>query len=97
MIAARLGLLLAAVPGVCCVPAAARTLDVGAGQTYASPSEAAAAAADGDTVAIAPGSYYDCAMLARQRADHRRHRRQMFRSPTGPAPARPPSWSRAMT
>jgi hypothetical protein len=62
MIARRLALLLAAVPAVCSEPAAARTLGVGAGQTYASPSEAAAAAADGDTVAIAPGSYFDCAI-----------------------------------
>jgi hypothetical protein len=62
MIAARLALLLAAVAGVCGLPAAARTLEVGAGQAYASPSEAAAAARDGDTVAIAPGSYFDCAI-----------------------------------
>jgi hypothetical protein len=62
MIAGRHALLLAAVPVVCSVPAAARTLEVGFGQAYASPSEAAAAAADGDTVAIAPGSYFDCAI-----------------------------------
>nr|WP_294518891.1 hypothetical protein [uncultured Rhodopila sp.] len=42
--------------------AQARTLEVGPGKSYASPSEAAAAAADGDTVAIAPGSYFDCAI-----------------------------------
>ena len=62
MIARRLVLLLAAVPAVCSDPAAARTLEVGFGRTYASPSEAAAAAADGDTVVIAPGSYFDCAI-----------------------------------
>lgn len=46
----------------CCEPAAARVLPVGAGQTYAVPSAAAAVAQDGDTVAIAPGTYYDCAL-----------------------------------
>jgi hypothetical protein len=45
-----------------CAPAAARTLDVGLGATYASPSDAAAVAADGDTVLIAPGIYFDCAI-----------------------------------
>jgi hypothetical protein len=54
--------LLAVVLAACGGPATARTLDVGPGQTFASPSEAAAAAGDGDTVAIAPGSYFDCAM-----------------------------------
>jgi len=43
-------------------PAAARVLTVGPGQAYAAPSEAAAAAEDGDTIAIAPGSYFDCAV-----------------------------------
>jgi hypothetical protein len=42
--------------------AAARTLEVGPGQTYARPSEAAAAARDGDRVVIAPGEYFDCAV-----------------------------------
>lgn len=42
--------------------AAARILQVGAGQAYASPSAAAAAAQDGDSVTIAPGTYYDCAL-----------------------------------
>ncbi len=45
-----------------CQPAAARVLQVGAGQTYAVPSAAAAVAQDGDTVAISPGTYYDCAL-----------------------------------
>ena len=36
-------------------------LQVGAGQIYASPSAAAAVARDGDTIAIFPGTYYDCA------------------------------------
>jgi nitrous oxidase accessory protein NosD len=40
----------------------ARTLAVGPGQAYALPSQAAAAAADGDRIAIAPGSYSDCAV-----------------------------------
>jgi hypothetical protein len=43
-------------------PAAARVLDVGAGQTYDVPSAAAAVAQDGDTVTISPGTYYDCAL-----------------------------------
>lgn len=43
-------------------PAAARTLEVGPGQPYARPSEAAAAARDGDRVVIAPGEYVDCAV-----------------------------------
>jgi hypothetical protein len=42
-------------------PAAARVLEVGANQTYKVPSAAAAVAQDGDTVAISPGVYYDCA------------------------------------
>jgi hypothetical protein len=42
-------------------PAAARTLEVGPGRAYRVPSAAAAAAQDGDTVAIAPGDYFDCA------------------------------------
>jgi hypothetical protein len=48
-------------------PAAARTLQVGPGQQYAQPSDAARAAEDGDTVAIAPGEYFDCALW---RASH---------------------------
>jgi hypothetical protein len=44
-----------------CHPAAARVLEVGASQTYKVPSAAAAVAQDGDTVAISPGVYFDCA------------------------------------
>ncbi|HYZ24737.1 MAG TPA: right-handed parallel beta-helix repeat-containing protein, partial [Rhodopila sp.] len=40
----------------------ARTIEVGPGRTFAVPSEAAAAARDGDTITIAPGTYYDCAV-----------------------------------
>lgn len=40
----------------------ARTLEVGPGRPYALPSEAAAAAQDGDRVAIAAGDYLDCAV-----------------------------------
>jgi hypothetical protein len=47
--------------------AAAATLEVGAGKTYAAPSDAAAAARDGDRVMIAAGSYFDCAVW---RANH---------------------------
>ncbi len=43
-------------------PAAARTLQVGPGQQYQQPSAAAADARDGDTVTIAPGAYFDCAI-----------------------------------
>lgn len=40
----------------------ARTLEVGPGKTYAQPSQAAAAARNGDRVTIAPGQYFDCAV-----------------------------------
>lgn len=43
--------------------AAARTLEVGGGKGYKLPSEAIAAAADGDRVLIAPGEYFDCAVV----------------------------------
>jgi len=57
----------AALAVACCLlatPAAARVLEVGPGRTYAAPSAAAAAARDGDTVAIAAGEYFDCAVWA---------------------------------
>ena len=40
----------------------ARTLEVGPGKPYANPSQAAAAARDGDRVSIAAGEYFDCAV-----------------------------------
>ncbi len=40
----------------------ARTLEVGPGKLYTMPSQAAAAAKDGDRIAIAPGEYFDCAV-----------------------------------
>jgi hypothetical protein len=43
--------------------AAAKTLSVGPGQTYKLPSEAISAAANGDTVQIAAGEYFDCATV----------------------------------
>ncbi len=43
-------------------PVAARTLLVGPGRPFASPSAAARAVQDGDTVSIEPGEYYDCAV-----------------------------------
>lgn len=46
----------------CSTAASARTLMVGPGQEYARPSQAAAAAQDGDRVIIAPGQYFDCAV-----------------------------------
>ncbi len=42
---------------------AAATLEVGPGKTYAKPSAAIKAAHEGDTVLIAPGTYYDCAFV----------------------------------
>jgi hypothetical protein len=53
-----LALLLAAPWG-----AAAATLRVGPDQAYKAPSQAIAAAHAGDTVMIAPGTYYDCASV----------------------------------
>jgi hypothetical protein len=44
-------------------PALARTLEVGPGKAYKQPSEAVAAAADGDRIVIAPGEYFDCAVV----------------------------------
>ena len=44
------------------VPAAARTLEVGPNKPFRQPSEAAAAAASGDHILIAPGEYFDCAV-----------------------------------
>ena len=41
-------------------PAAARTLEVGPGKPYAQPSQAAAAAQDGDRILIADGEDFDC-------------------------------------
>jgi hypothetical protein len=46
-------------------PAYAATLTVGLGRAFDRPSAAARAAQDGDTVAIAPGNYYDCAIWTR--------------------------------
>jgi hypothetical protein len=44
-------------------PARARTLQVGPDQAYKTPSAAIAAAHDGDVVDVAPGQYYDCAVI----------------------------------
>jgi hypothetical protein len=43
-------------------PAAAATLMVGPGQTYAVPSQAAAVAQPGDTIIITPSTYHDCSV-----------------------------------
>ena len=56
------GRVFAAALPLAAVPAHARTLEVGPGRPYAQPSEAAAAAKSGDTVAIAAGEYFDCAV-----------------------------------
>jgi hypothetical protein len=52
---------LALVLALLAAPAAARTLEVGAGKPYAMPSAAARAAQAGDRIVIATGSYRDCA------------------------------------
>ena len=44
------------------LPAAARTLEVGPDKPLKLPSEAAAAASDGDHIVIAAGEYFDCAV-----------------------------------
>ena len=46
-----------------CSQAGARTLSVGAGKEYSTVSAAAASASDGDHIVIAPGQYFDCAVL----------------------------------
>lgn len=48
-------------------PAPAATLEVGPGRAFDRPSAAARAAQDGDTIAIDPGDYYDCAIWTRSR------------------------------
>ncbi len=45
------------------IAAAAATLQVGPGQSFAEPSQAVARAHDGDTIAISPGQYFDCAVV----------------------------------
>jgi hypothetical protein len=62
-----LGLTLWLAAAVVCQPVMARTLLVGTLRDLATPSAAAAIAADGDTVLIDPGSYADCAVW---RANH---------------------------
>jgi hypothetical protein len=46
------------------LPLLARTLEVGEGHEYKQPSQAVAAAKDGDTIQIYPGEYYDCASIS---------------------------------
>ena len=46
-----------------CQRVSAATLEVGAGKPFAAPSQAIAAAHDGDTVEIAEGEYFDCAVI----------------------------------
>jgi Right handed beta helix region len=60
---ARAGLAIALLAGLVVThPAAAATLRVGPGETYRTPSAAAAVAGDGDHIEIAPGRYVDCAV-----------------------------------
>ncbi len=49
------------------VGVAAEVLRVGPGQAFEAPSQAARAARDGDTVVIAPGEYFDCAVWPQSR------------------------------
>ena len=58
LLSAAVALLLVAAGG-----ASAATLRVGPDQTYKAPSQAIAAAHDGDTVTIAAGTYFDCASV----------------------------------
>ncbi|HEV2677313.1 MAG TPA: hypothetical protein VGV37_22485 [Aliidongia sp.] len=44
-------------------PSLAKTIPVGPNETFKQPSEAIAVAADGDTLEVAPGQYYDCAII----------------------------------
>ena len=55
--------LLAAAVCVWTFPLPARTLDVGRDHRFKLPSEAVAAARDGDTIEIYPGQYFDCAIV----------------------------------
>ncbi len=55
------GAVLLAAAFLAITPAAARILGAGPGQEFGLPSQAIAAAKDGDTVLIEPGTYYDCA------------------------------------
>ncbi len=50
-----------------CATAGAKTIEVGPGLPYAAPSAAAAVAAAGDTIEIAPGEYFDCALWSANR------------------------------
>lgn len=47
----------------CTDAASSETLQVGQDQTYVSLSKAVAAARSGDTIELAPGTYYDCAVV----------------------------------
>lgn len=47
------------------LPAQAATLEVGAGKPFPTIAKALAAAHDGDTILIAPGTYYQCAMIGK--------------------------------
>ena len=49
------------------LPALARTLEVGPNAPYHQPSAAIAAALPDDTIEIAPGTYFDCAVLSASR------------------------------
>lgn len=49
--------------GVCVGSASAETLEVGPNAKFSKPSEAIAAAKEGDVINIAPGEYFDCAIV----------------------------------
>lgn len=61
--AVRVGIAVAAIGLAIGGPAEAKILLVGPDQAFKRPSEAIAAAGDGDTVEIAPGEYFDCAVV----------------------------------
>jgi hypothetical protein len=62
MIGLRLTAIAFAAAMLCIQPVAARELSVGPGRMLQLPSQAAAVAANGDTVRIDPGTYADCAV-----------------------------------
>ena len=55
-------LVLTSLPLILAFPAQSATLQVGGDALLQAPSDAAAVAQDGDTVVIAPGTYFDCAI-----------------------------------
>ena len=64
----RIGIVVSWFAGLCVgTPASARMLEVGPGKAFKLPSEAAAVATAGDTIAIDAGEYVDCAVWSASR------------------------------